>query len=247
MMHDIKTVMWKEWREYLSGSGSKRRGNLGVILFALVAGVILPASNKRADFVHSALPIILYAAYLPIFVIINVVADAFAGERERHTLETLLASRLPDRAILFGKVASAVSYGWGLGLAAAVLGLATANFTHGSGTLQLYSSGTVAAIVLLGLLDATLMASIGCLLSLRASSVRQVQQMLGVGVMCVVVIPLIVINILTAKQRADLLTRLSQLSGAQIELGIGVILLVIDAVLVAAAVSRFRRSRLILS
>lgn len=247
MIQDIKTVMWKEWREYLSGSGSKRRGNLGVVIFAVVAGVILPASNKRGDFVHSALPIILYAAYLPIFVIINVVADAFAGERERHTLETLLASRLSDRAIFCGKVASAVTYGWALGLAAAILGLATANVTHGTGSLQLYSLDTVVAIIALGLLTATLMATIGCLLSLRASSVRQVQQMLGVGVMCVVIIPLILINILSARQRADLLAKLSHLSSAQIAGGIGVILLVLDIALVAAAMSRFRRSRLILS
>ena len=247
MMQDIKTMMWKEWREYLSGSGARRRGNLGVIVFAIVVGVILPASNKRSDFVHSALPIVLSAAYLPIFVIINVVADAFAGERERHTLETLLASRLSDRAILFGKIASAVTYGWGLGLASAVLGLATANFTHGTGSVQLYSPDTVVAILGLGLLTSTLMATIGCLLSLRASSVRQVQQMLGVGVMCVVIIPLILINLLSARQRADLLHKLSQLSGAQVAGGIGVILLALDIALLAVAMSRFRRSRLILS
>ena len=36
------------------------------------------------------------------------IADGIPGERERHTLETLLASRLSDRSILLGKVMAAV-------------------------------------------------------------------------------------------------------------------------------------------
>lgn len=239
MIQDIKTVMWKEWREYLSGSGSKRRGNLGVIVFVLIVGILVPITVKDVNFTDSALPIALYAMYLPIFVIINVVADAFAGERERHTLETLLASRIPDRAILWGKIASAVSYGWGLGLISALLGLITTNLTHGNGTLRLYPLGVVASIVLLGLLMSLLTSAAGCLLSLRASSVRQVQQMLGVGVMCVVLLV------------ALLLAKLSQTdnppSATQIGLILGAVLLVLDAILVSLAMARFRRSRLILS
>lgn len=37
--------------------------------------------------------------------------DAYAGERERGTLEALLASPYPDRAILVGKLAAATAYG----------------------------------------------------------------------------------------------------------------------------------------
>jgi ABC-type Na+ efflux pump permease subunit len=40
------------------------------------------------------------------------ITDSIAGERERQTLETLLASRLPDRAILLGKVAAITLLGW---------------------------------------------------------------------------------------------------------------------------------------
>ena len=48
----------------------------------------------------------------------SLVADSFAGERERHTLETLLASRLPDRAILAGKLLVPVAVAWGAALLA---------------------------------------------------------------------------------------------------------------------------------
>lgn len=247
MIDDIKTIMWKEWREYLSGGGSSRRGNLGVIVFVLVVGILLPVSNKGAAFLDSALPLLLYAFYLPFFVIINVVADAFAGERERHTLETLLASRLSDRAILIGKIAAAVSYGWGLGLLAAVLGLITTNLAHGTGSLRFYPTNTAVGIVIFGLVASSLASSAGCLLSLRAASVRQVQQMLGVGVMCIVLIPVIAINLLPASQKARLLDKLNQMGANQVLFIILIFLTVVDVILVAAAFVRFRRSRLILS
>ena len=40
------------------------------------------------------------------------VPDPLPRERERHTLETLLASRLSDRAILLGKIGAAVGFEW---------------------------------------------------------------------------------------------------------------------------------------
>ncbi|HKV85567.1 MAG TPA: ABC transporter permease [Ktedonobacterales bacterium] len=247
MIDDIKTMMWKEWREYLSAGGNSRRGNLGVIIFVLIVGIVLPASNKGTAFLDSPLPIVLYGCYLPIFVIINVVADAFAGERERHTLETLLASRLSDRAILIGKIAAAVSYGWGLGLVAAVLGAITTNLAHGTGSVRFYPANMVAGIVFFGLATATLASTAGCLLSLRAGSVRQVQQMLGVGVMCVVLVPVIGINLLSKSLRAQLLDKLNQMGANQIFLLILIVLAVVDVILIAVAFARFRRSRLILS
>lgn len=247
MIDDIKTIMWKEWREYLAAGGNSRRGNLGVIIFVLVVGVFLPASNKGADFLNSPIPVLLYAFYLPLFVIINVVADAFAGERERHTLETLLASRLSDRAILVGKIAAAVSYGWGLGIVASVLGVITSDLAHGGGAARFYPTNTAVGIVIFGLVVATLASSAGCLLSLRAGSVRQVQQMLGVGVMCVVLVPVIGINLLSATLRARLLDKLNQMGVNQIFLIILIVLAVVDVGLLAAAFARFRRSRLLLS
>ena len=51
---------------------------------------------------------------IPLILVGIVIPQSFAGERERHTLETLLASRLPDRAIPWGKVLLAVAYGWGM-------------------------------------------------------------------------------------------------------------------------------------
>lgn len=86
MTADILTMMWKEWKEILNWGG--RRGRLGIVLFVVVFGVALPWQMGRA---WIASPIALaYWAWVPLFMVTTVTADAFAGERERHTLETLL-------------------------------------------------------------------------------------------------------------------------------------------------------------
>jgi ABC-2 type transport system permease protein len=59
--------------------------------------------------------------------------DAIAGERERHTLETLLASRISDRAILLGKVIVTTGYAWGTALLGLLFGLFVANLSKGQG------------------------------------------------------------------------------------------------------------------
>lgn len=125
MTRDILTVMWKEWKELLWAGGLLRGGRVSLLIMLAIFGVFLPYQTGRA-WVESAAPL-FYWAWLPLMLVAGVVADSFAGERERHTLETLLASRLPDRAILVGKLAAAVTYGWGLVLAMLGLSLVTVN------------------------------------------------------------------------------------------------------------------------
>ena len=109
MITDIWTVMLKEWREYLagaSGSGGSGRGRgvVGVLLIIGPISIFLPLQLGRELFTTAA-PLIVDSLFLPYLILQTIVADSFAGERERHTLETLLASRLSDRAILFGNLA----------------------------------------------------------------------------------------------------------------------------------------------
>src|SRR5438552_19092990 len=75
---------------------------------------------------------------IPFFVIITFIGDAIAGERERHTLETLLASRISDRAILLGKVIVTVGYAWGMALVSLLLGLVLVNLLSGHGSWAFY-------------------------------------------------------------------------------------------------------------
>src|SRR5258705_13563545 len=101
-------------------------------------------------------PVLVDGLCLPFMILQSIIVDSFAGERERHTLETLLASRLSDRAILLGKFGAAVPYGLAVGLIGAmvqavVANLSSKNASTGSG-LAFYPVGSVVAIVVLGLL-----------------------------------------------------------------------------------------------
>ena len=107
MIADVLTVAWKEWRELLQLGGSHRGGRFSLVILVLVFGVFLPFQSG-AEWVESPATV-FYWGWVPLMLVSGAVADSFAGERERHTLETLLASRLPDRAILLGKMAAAVA------------------------------------------------------------------------------------------------------------------------------------------
>ena len=74
------------------------------------------------------------------------------GERDRHTLEILLARHLSDRSILLGKVVAAISYGWGLSMFCLMLGLITVNLVHGKGQFLIYSWEIGLATIVLSLL-----------------------------------------------------------------------------------------------
>src|SRR5512135_723452 len=108
---DIFTTMWRDFREQFFSAGNRRGGWMNVAIMVGVAGLWFPLQTGREWFTSW---LAVYTACFPIMTVVTLVADSFAGERERHTLETLLASRLPDRAIVLGKLLAAASYGWGL-------------------------------------------------------------------------------------------------------------------------------------
>ena len=130
MIADIWTVVWKEYREMFRGPGSRFNTAMMFASAALI-GVLLPL-QQGAGFVSSPITLV-YCLWIPMMMIPAIVADSFAGERERHTLETLLAGRLTDRAILFGKMCAVVLYGWGLTILSLLLGLVTVNLVAASG------------------------------------------------------------------------------------------------------------------
>ena len=107
MMQDIATIVWKELKEYM-GQGEGRRAGPMRLAFIVVIGVLFAA---RSPTFGASWKTVWIMAYMANVIALSVVPDSFAGERERHTLETLLASRLSDRAILLGKVGARVRLG----------------------------------------------------------------------------------------------------------------------------------------
>lgn len=242
MIADIATVMWKEWKEFLVWGGS--RGKIGLLIFVGVFGVFLPLQMGRA-WVES--PIVLaYWAWVPMFLVTSVIADSIAGERERHTLETLLASQLSDRAILFGKVAAAMAYGLGMTWASLLLGLITVNLVHGQGKLLIYPASTALGIVVLSVLSAGVTAGAGVLVSLRAATARQAGQTLSLAIMVLLFVPAFGIQALPEAWKLRLAEIFAGLDITGITILAALILLLLKVGLLAAATARFQRAKLIL-
>lgn len=243
-MTDIGTVMWREWKELLAAQGSLRGSLLFLFVVLGVFGVVFPLQEGPGWFT-SPLPLV-NAAWLPFFFINGMVIDSFAGERERKTLETLLASRLSDRAILFGKIGAAISYGWGLVLISEFLALIAVNLAYGRSQLLFYSPVIGLGIVLLSLLGSGLAAGSGILISLRASTVRQAYQHLTFGSLLVPAILVLGFLALPEEWKAWLTQTLITAGTTQIVLGVAAVLVIVDAGLFVAAIARFQRARLIL-
>jgi len=243
-MADVFTVAWKEWRELLQLGGSHRGGRFSLVILIGVFGVFLPL-QAGADWVQSPATV-FYWGWVPLMLVGSAVADSFAGERERHTLETLLASRLPDSAILLGKMFAAVTYGWGLVLIMLVLSLVTVNLSARTGQLLMFPWRFAVGAPLLALLGSGLAATAGVLVSLRAPTVRQAAQTLNVGVLLLIFVPVLGMQALPDSLKAQMAARAMAIGVDGLLWVSAGLLALLDLSLLAVAFARFRRSRLVL-
>jgi ABC-2 type transport system permease protein len=237
-MNDIWTMIWKETKESLLQGGWS-----AWIRPLLLIGILGIGFPWRFGLQWLALtPLVMgIVLYVPFIVILSFVGDAIAGERERHTLETLLASRISDRAILLGKIIVTASYAWGTALLGLLLGLIVANLSKGQGSWEFYTHVDLLLEALaLSLLASLLGVSGGVLISLRSATVRQAQQILIVATLVLVAGGVLTLKAVPAQA-------ISSLSNSQIWLIAMAVLAVLDAILLGVSLVSFRRSRLILS
>jgi len=243
MITDITTMIWKEAREMFHLGGRFRGGWVGMLIFTGVFGVFMPLQSGRA-WIESPIGLV-YWGWIPFLLVSGVIADSFAGERERHTLESLLATRLSDRAILLGKISAAIIYGWGFTMLSMVLGLITINLVYGQGGLLLYPVSIGTGIIVISFLVAWLASGLGTLISLRASTVRQAQQTFSIAFFAIF-IPMLLIPALPDDWKLRIAEWLVTVPDVNtILLTLGVILLLANLVLLALSMARFKRARLI--
>jgi ABC-2 type transport system permease protein len=239
-MKDISTMTWKETKELFSQGGLM--GYLTLLVFLVVGGVVYPliSGPSWVQLGSLEIPFILFLTFQ---LIVASAADSFAGERERHTLETLLASRMPDRAILLGKVGTLVGYGWGMNFSLLLLGWLAVNIVHWQGHLVFYPFDLLLLTFALGLVVNILAASVGVLVSLRSATARQAQQMLTVGGL----VAMFGITFGLLELTSSLLPSLGIVLGlAQLLAPLLGLLAGIDIIVLTLALVRFQRSRLML-
>jgi ABC-2 type transport system permease protein len=244
MIHDILTIMWKEMKELFRLKGTLRGSTVGVLVFLFVFGIFLPLQLGQ-QWVEKPMVLVLWL-WVPLFLVSSVVADSFAGERERQTLETLLASRLSDTSILFGKIGAAVGYGWGLTLLSLLLGCAVVNLRHGRGEFLFYTPVMSVGIFLWSLLAAGLTACVGVIISLRATTVRQAQQILSISIMMLLFIPIFGYNALPDEWKDSLEAFFQGVSTPGMVAIVTGVLAAFNLLFLFIAMKKFRRARLIL-
>jgi ABC-2 type transport system permease protein len=243
MTTDIITVARKELREMLIIGDPRGRSKFSLLIVIAVFGIFIPLQNGR-DWITSPISIAVWA-WMPFLWVSSIVADSFAGERERHTLESLLATRLSDRAILFGKLLAALVYGFLMTWTILLASLVTVNLAFRGQGLILFPSEVMLGAFVFSILISGLSASIGVLVSLRAGSVRQAQQWMSAG-MLLIFLPFMLVRYVPQKW---LMAAENMLVGADplsIGMGLAGILLVIEVILIAIATRLFQRSKLVL-
>ena len=246
-MRDIWVVCRKELMELLSSYGDRRSSLLRAGILCGVFGLVIPLSQKDV-WMGTNIPALFFLA-LPLTIVSGVVIDSFVGERERGTLETLLATRLSNQAILLGKVLAVVVYGWSIALFSLLLSLIGLNLTKGSSGLFVYTTPVLAAGLLGSLLVAGLMAGAGVLISLKARSMRAAQQTLSIAMFVMFMgigfgLPAL------AKTPGEMARNLQEMTKT---VNMGALIMVVTLTLVAMnmviltlAMRRFNRSRSIL-
>jgi ABC-2 type transport system permease protein len=209
----------------------------------VIFGIIIPLQGGR-EWLDSPANLFVWG-WMPFLLVSSVVADSFAGERERHTLETLLATRLSDRSILIGKIIAALAYGWGITIVSALLSLVTINVTYGGGRLLLFPWKIGFGVIAISLLIAGMSAGLGVLISLRAATVRQAQQTFSLAFF-ILFIPLFFLPMLPNEWKLKITQALVKVNMDIIVMAALGILLIFDLALFTAAAARFQRTRLIL-
>ncbi|NSW50975.1 MAG: ABC transporter permease subunit [Anaerolineae bacterium] len=247
MLTDIGAIILKEWQELFSGRSGKRNGGLYSVLVALgLIGVYMPVMMRDAWITQ---PMALATwSWLPVFWTMGIITSAIAGERERHTLETLLASRLSDQSILVGKILAAVLYAWGMMFVSSLLGVVVVNVAFIEGPFQFYNPAYYLGIQVAILLLAGFFSTLGVLVSLHAPTARQAYQKMSIVMLVLYVIPMVVTQFLPQAQIERVVAVIRQL---QINWNIAVPLilagaLLLDVLLFLLASARFQRDRLIL-
>ena len=141
-------------------------------MFVFLLGVFVPGANSDSWLQDSPATPFFYA-FLPGILAASIASDAFAGERERHTLETLLATPLSELTILCGKAFAAISYGMSVAFAGVVVSTVTINVSAGA--------YVPSVAMVLGALGAALastigMVSVAILVSMKVPVARSAHQ-----------------------------------------------------------------------
>lgn len=241
MVKDTATVLRKELREILFPDGRLQGGAKNSLVIVALAGLLFPLQTGPRWFTSW---LSVYSACFPVIMVVNYAADGFAGERERHTLETLLATRLDERAIVFGKILAVVLYGWALVLACQPVTVAALNIANRQNGFIFYRPAILLAIIVLGALVSLLLCSIGLFVSLTAPTVRAAGQRMLVPFLLIFALPG-ALPLLARRMHWERAT--ANLTPGTVVTAVAIACLVLSAATIFLVLTRFTRERAVLA
>ncbi|HVB10157.1 MAG TPA: hypothetical protein VNM16_07305 [Bacillota bacterium] len=228
-MSDFLTVLWKEAAEFVGNRRSLRVFAIAVLFM----GILPDIQGTKANSATLVLIRVIYVALAAVIVVAQTAPNLVIHEREGHTLETLLATRLPDRAIFAGKVAAAVAYGYGAAMLTMAIQLIVDGVIRGSWSWS-YLAAPIGRWFVFGVpvVLAAYLATVGTFVALRIGDQRSAYLVTMLS-LAVIALPF-VLGLVTL-----------QASVAWVEQALFT-LAVVDALLAAIGVRLFNRERLIL-
>jgi ABC-2 type transport system permease protein len=243
-MDDLRLVLWKEWRSFIRGQS---RRQLLLMLAALAFWAVWLPVQTGSDWMTDGILSVFVSVLLPALVVAITVPASMAGERERKTLPTLLASRLPDAAILYGKLIVPVVLGIVAMVAVLIVGLVAANVASWDGGFRFYDPVVIVPDLVIGSQVAVAAAAGGVAISLRARRVQDAQQTLTLMMLLPAMAVGLLLFLVTQLSggigvAAD---RLEGTSGWLIAVIVIIVLALVDVGLIAVARRRFQRGQLI--
>ncbi|MBN1435181.1 ABC transporter permease [Candidatus Fermentibacterales bacterium] len=165
-MREMLAVSRRELLHFVRALG--RAGMIRLVLvFFVVFAVFVPL---RSDSNGSDLILLIFAV-LPLYLAGPGAVDAFAGEKERETLETLLTSPLSAAQMMWGKLVAVIAYALAFTWAPMLLYCVINLIRHGRAP----AAEAILMVSVLGLLVAFLSSALGISLSAKARSVRAAQ------------------------------------------------------------------------
>lgn len=222
-------IIRKDIREWFSGGATGRYGQYEFLIYIVLFGLAMPvffalgtSSGKHSDIALA--PFI--GASMPVFLAIYTMADAFAGEKERGTLDTLLMTPLRSVDIVCGKWLAGIAYAGLLMIATTVLSsvVSRALGAH-TASISILAQVMGGALVVAGLL-----AAIEIVVAMRAPTVKAA--VFGMNIAFVIVV--VGISQILARAATSIETMLAPVvalgSVGLITIGVGVLAVIVAAI-----------------
>lgn len=229
-MGQVLAVIRKEFLEVVADRQSFRGTALQSFIFFAIAGLYLPWRSAHGEMWNSLSILLTMYALLPTVIATSVAADAFAGELERGTLESLLATSVTDTAVFWGKALTAVCMSMTLCLTCLLSAIVITVYVHKLPPATV-DPATVALVVLGHLATSTCLTSIAIFVSAKVKVARAAQQALSIGT-------LLSIFGLTAAAPFLALSQWATVAGGEL------VLVFIGCVALATMTRFFRRDRI---